>query len=385
MTERDSDIEFDFFDEPETQETTQRRRLGRDRGPRGPRGPDRPPRRPIRAPTGLTPLVRLVLLIAFAIFVVVLLVFWVQSCRGASKHNEYADYMNDVRAIAGGSAGVGRQLNDALTTPGIKLADLQTRLGGLAQQESQYADQAKRVDPPGPLRNEHQHLIEVLQLRSSGISRLADAFHQTRRSTNASNGARLLANQTQLLAASDVNWDFYFRAPAIRELRRQGVTGVAVPDSTVLSNPELASVRSLIPVFQRVHGATTTGPRSGVHGVGLVGVRVSPAGQQLSTSSETKIVASTDLAFVVAVKNTGEGQEVKVPVTLTIQKTPAPIVKRGKIDVIDVGATKEITFRITQQPPFGTPTRVKVEAGPVPSERTVSNNSAEYPVVFSLG
>lgn len=379
MTERDSDIEFDFFDEPETQETTQRRRGSRDRGPRGPRRP------PLRAPTGLTPLVRLVLLVAFAIFVVVLLVFWVQSCRGASKHNEYADYMNDVRAIASGSAGVGKQLNDALTTPGIKLADLETKLNGLAQQESQYADQAKRVDPPGPLRSEHQHLVEVLQLRASGIFRLADAFHQTRRSTNASNAARLLANQTQLLAASDVNWDFYFRNPAIKELRRQGVTGVAVPDSNVLSDPELASVRSLIPVFQRVHGGTTTGPRSGVHGVGLVGVRVSPAGQQLSTSSETKIVASLDLAFVVSVKNTGEGQEVKVPVTLTIQKTPAPIVKRGKIDVIDVGATKEITFRITQQPPFGTPTRVKVEAGPVPSERTKTNNSAEYPVVFSLG
>ena len=381
MTERDSDIEFDFFDEPETQETTQRRRRTRD-GTGGPRGPRRPT---LRTPTGLTPLVRLVLLIAFAIFVVVLLVFWVQSCRGASKHNEYADYMNDVRAIASGSAGVGNQLNDALTTPGIKLADLETRLNGLAQQESQYADQAKRVDPPGPLRNEHQHLVEVLQLRASGVSRLADAFRQTARSTNAANAARLLAAQTQLLAASDVNWDFYFRAPAVSELRRQGVTGVAVPDSNVLSNPELASVRSLIPVFQRVHGGTTTGPRTGVHGVGLVSVRATPGDQQLSESSETKIVASTDLAFVVAVKNTGEGQEVKVPVTLTIQKTPAPIVKRGKIDVIDVGATKEITFRISEQPPFGTPTRVKVEAGPVPSERTTTNNSAEYPVVFSLG
>src|SRR5919202_1984651 len=242
--------------QPETQETAQRRRRTRDRAPRGPGGPRRPP---LRAPTGLTPLVRLVLLIAFAIFVVVLLVFWVQSCRGASKHNEYSGYMNDVRTIASGSAGVGNQLNDALTTPGIKLADLETRLNGLAQQESQYADQAKRVDPPGPLRNEHQHLVEVLQLRASGIFRLADAFHQTRRATNASNAARLLANQTQLLAASAVNWAFYFRNPAIKELRRQGVTGVAVPDSNVLSNPELASVRSLIPVFQRVHGGAATG------------------------------------------------------------------------------------------------------------------------------
>src|SRR5213596_1811932 len=120
MTERDSDIEFDFFDEPETQESTQRRRAPRDgggsRGPRGPRGP----RRQLRTPAEATRLLRLVGLVAFAIFLVVILVFVVKSCRGSSKHNEYASYMTKVQAIGSGSAGVGRQLNDALTTPGIK-------------------------------------------------------------------------------------------------------------------------------------------------------------------------------------------------------------------------------------------------------------------------
>ena len=50
LTERDTDIEFDFFDEPATAEETQRRRLPRlDRsGGRG--GGERPP---FRTPTGL--------------------------------------------------------------------------------------------------------------------------------------------------------------------------------------------------------------------------------------------------------------------------------------------------------------------------------------------
>src|SRR5205085_3116950 len=384
MTERDSDIEFDFFDEPETQEATQRRRAPRDGGgPRGPRGP-RPPRRPVRPTAEATHLLRLAGLVAFAIFLVVVLVLVVKSCRSSSKHNAYASYMDTVRSIASGSAGVGRQLNDALTTPGIKETDLETKLNGLAQQESQYADKAQQINPPGPLRVEHQHLVEALQLRASGISRLADAFRQTAKSKNSTEAGALLSEQMQLLAASDVNWGFYFRNPALRELQHQNITGVSVPDSKVLTNTDLASTRSMIPVWQRVHGAATpTSNPTGVHGVGLVSTKVLPGGEQLSPTSETTITASPNLAFEVAVKDTGEAQEVKVPVTLTIEKKvgsrSAPIVKRGTISLIDVGATATFTFHITEQPPFSTPTKIKVQAGPVPAEKTFTNNHATYP------
>jgi hypothetical protein len=391
MTERDSDIEFDFFDEPETQEATQRRRAPRDGGgPRGPRGP-RPPRRPIRPTAEATRLLRLAGLVAFAIFLVVVLVLVVKSCRSSSKNSEYANYMSSVRTIASGSAGVGRQLNDVLTTPGIKEADIETKLSGLAQQENQYAERAQRINPPGPLRVEHQHLIEALQLRTSGLSRLATAFRQTAKSKNASQAGGLLSKQALLLVASDVNWDVYFRNPTLSALQQQGVTGVSVPDSKIFSNTDLASTRSLIPVWQRVHGAATSSSStpSGVHGVGLVSTKVLPGGQELSETSETTITASTNLAFEVAVKDTGQAQEVKVPVTLTIEKKvggrSSPIIKRGNISLIDVGATQTITFHITEQPPFSTPTKIKVVAGPVPSEKTFSNNTATYPVIFSFG
>src|ERR687884_2295834 len=109
MSERDADIEFDFFDEPETREATateRPRRAG--------------PRRPVRPPTGLTPLLRLVGVISFAILIVVLLVFWAKSCSAQSKHDKYAHYMNKVGEIARRSQQLGRQLNDVLTTPDLK-------------------------------------------------------------------------------------------------------------------------------------------------------------------------------------------------------------------------------------------------------------------------
>ena len=53
--------------------------------------------------------------------------------------------------------------------------------------------------------------------------------------------------------------------------------------------------------------------------------------------------------------------------------------------MIDPGTSKTVTFRITEQPPFGTPTQIKVEVQAVPGEKTITNNSAAYPVIFSLG
>jgi hypothetical protein len=381
MTERDTDIDFDFFDEPATQETTQRRRAVR-----GPRRPGPPPRRP-HPPTGVTPLLRLVGLIAFAIFIVVLLVLLVQSCRGASKQKSYRNYMQDVSQIAQGSASVGRDMSDTLTTPGARPAQLAQGLERLAQRQSQYAAQAQQLHTPGPLRVEHQHLIEVLQLRSSGLSRLADAFRQTASSKDVASAGALLADQAQLLAASDVNYDFYFREPSIRELRRQGITGVAVPESKIVANRDFTTARAMTLIFQRSHGAQTGGTPTGLHGTGLVSTKVLPGGIILSTSQNDPIPTSTDLGFEVAVKDTGDSQEVRIPVTLTIGR-PAnqggPIVRKARIDVIDPGETKTVRFGDLPQVPFGVRTTVKVDVKPVRGETRISNNSASYPVIFSL-
>jgi hypothetical protein len=159
VSTRDDDIEFDFFDE--TQEApagdrTARRSSGEDGdGPRGPRRPS------FRAPTGFTPLLRLIGLVAFAILVVVLLVFWVQSCQSDKKRDAYRDYLASVARISQTSDGVGRDLGELLTTPGLKQADLDDRLTGLVQNEQLDLDRARRLDPPGPLRPAHERMLQA--------------------------------------------------------------------------------------------------------------------------------------------------------------------------------------------------------------------------------
>jgi len=284
-----------------------------------------------------------------------------------------------------GSIRIGKTLSELLTTPGLKQAELETKLGGLIQQQQQQVQRAQGLDVPGLLRPAHDHAVESLQLRVAGLQGLLDAFKATKDSKDSGAAGEQLSAQARRLEASDVVWQDLFQRPAESTLADEDLSDVTVPQSVFVPTVELYSSRSLASIWQRIHGASTGGTASGLHGTGLAFTKVLPEGTQLSPSVETTITSSTDLGFEVGVTNTGENQEVSITVTLTIPKQPSPIVKKATIDLIDVGETKSVTFKDFPDPPFGEKTSVQVSVKPVQGEKNTANNSAEYPVIFSLG
>jgi hypothetical protein len=383
----DDNLDFDFFDDDATREAP-----GASRG----EAPPRPvgggsggggPRRPhFQAPHGVTPILRLIGFVAFAILIVVLLVLWAQGCSGDKKRNDYSSAMTELGRVGTNSATIGSSLAELLTTPGLKQAELETSLQGLIDRQQQDVDAAASVDVPGPLRPSTDHAVEALGLRVSGMQGLLKTFQDTKNadSKNATTAGEKLAEQARLLDASDVVWQVLFRVPAQATMQDEGVGDITAPASVFVENVELYSARSMTAIWLRVHGASTGGTPSGVHGTGLEQVVVQPAGTTLAPDTETTIKASTDLAFDVSVKNTGDNQEVRIEVTLTIPRPTTPIVKKQTIDILDIGETKTVTFKDFPDPPFGEKTSVQVSVKPVAGEARTDNNSAEYPVIFSL-
>jgi hypothetical protein len=293
--------------------------------------------------------------------------------------------MESMATLANSSEAISSDLQKQLTTPGIKQADLIEALEGLTDRQEQVVRNAENIDPPGPLREAHRGAVEALQFRVSGLNGLVSAFRRTSNDRDATRAGTLLAEQAERLVASDVIWEDLFLVPAQQELRRQDIRGVNVPDSNALpDDSDLASQRSMIALAQRLQGAAAGGTPTGLHGTGIVSTVVLPSGDQLSTSSENVVEATQDLAFRVTIQNTGDSQEVGIKITLTIQKTPEPIVKTATIDLINPNEQKSVTFEDLGQPPFGPTTPVKVDVSPVPGESRTTNNSSEYPVVFSL-
>jgi hypothetical protein len=383
MDPRDDDIEFDFFEEEpattEAQSSQSRVRLPRRGGGRGPkpRGPQGPAR-------GLTPLLRLLALVAIIVAALVFFGLLIQSCASTSKKDAYKSYMAKVAAIAHSSESDGASVASAMATSGTKVSDLETSLVGIADQERQTLAAAEKLNPPGTLRPEQENLVEALQLRINGVQGLADTFRATATS-KATSDAALLSAQAERLLASDVMWDDLFRVPATNEMKTQGVIGVVAPESHFVTNHDLVTERSMGLVLQRLRGASTGGTPTGIHGTNIVDTKVMPGGHTLSPSSENTVTATTDLAFVVTIQDSGDSQEVGIKVTLTIQKPGGAIVKTNTLDLINPGQTKSVTFRNLGQVPFAQKTTVLVDVAPVPSEHNTSNNKASYPVIFSLG
>ncbi len=389
----DDDIEFDFFDEPETAEASQRSRR-RPRERQGGSGPPRGPRTPMRAPTGLVPLARLVGAIAIGILIVVFLVHWTGGCQGKSTHDEYASYASDVRQLATSSSKVGAEFAAKFVQTDLKESDLETSLQQYAQQEQQAFDQAQQIRPPGPLRAIHQRLIDALELRAKGLVGLGDALAQGSSSKQtADQVATALTAQGSLLAASDVVWDQLYRDPATQVLKTRGVTGVVIPDSHFVTNSELVTARSFGILVDRLAstGSSTTGttttPVTGKHGNQLISVVAMPKGTRLSTSTATTITVSADLAFVVTIQDSGDFPEYNVPVTLTITHAGGKdIVRTEKILVVQPGQNATATFTKFDLPNavFNASPQIHVVVHKVPGEQVLTNNEATYSVFFTL-
>jgi hypothetical protein len=383
MSTRDDDIlDFDFFDEAdapswEEPEGLEPQAPGTERGRRGRGSGFRPPR-------NLTPLLRLVGLIALAILVVVLLVVWVEGCAADAKLDRNRTYLADIGSIGNASAKLGQQLSTTLTTPGLKQEDLDAKLGGYAQTAENQMQQAEDLDAPGPMVIPNSGAVEALRYRVNGIRGLQAAFKDTADETDATVAGEQILAQTRRLLASDIIWSDSFQEPAEVVLQDEGIEGLDVPSSEFITTDDLVSQSSLAAIWQRIQGASTGGTPTGLHGSGIAYVKALPSGQLLSTTTETTIKVTDELKFEVGVEDTGESQEVRIKVTLTIPKQPDSIVKTASIPIIDAGETKAVVFTVGALVPFGEQTTVKVDVDPVPGETNTTNNTAEYPVIFTL-
>ncbi len=382
MNTFDDDTGLDFFEEPQTLESPRRRRRRA--------APERTgPRRPAGPPPGAVALGRLAGLVLLGILVVVGLVFWIGSCQGQSKHDEYAGYLARIQPLAQDSAKVGTEFANELSAANLTLATFEAKLANWSRQENLDLAAAQRIQPPGPLQTEHQQVVDVFQLRALGLAGLAQTLAQSQGKA-ATPVASALAGQAELLSASDVVWSELFKLPATQTLQGEGVRGVIVPASQFVTNPDVVSQRSFTIVFQRLSTPTTGGGApSGLHGSALTGTVALAGGvtTTLSTSTPATVAVSAGLVIRVTFENSGNFPEVQIPVTLDVIVSGKKVYSKTQIvSQILAHQQQSVDFTKLQVPPaaFGHSAQITVNIAKVPGEVRLDNNSATYPVFFRL-
>ena len=386
MSEHDDDIDFDFFGDS-TPEPPKKRLVRRPGGPRPGGGPP-PPKRPTGPPHTTTPVVRLVSLIAFAIAIILILIFAVRSCESSSESAAYKSYMDEVATIASDSQTVGRNLSKLLDRQDLTETLVRTNLKGMISQQAIDIQKASKLTPPGPLRQQHEQMVEALQLRRSALSGLLTVFKKTaskRGNTETTKAGVALSEQMLRGVASDVLWEDMFVAAARNVLKREGIAGVSPPASVFVADTARATYNSMGVVWQSFHGVQNSTKTSGtVHGTNIAYVKVMPAGDTLTEGVNKIIKMDENLSFVVGVKNGGDYLEENIKVTLLINQKPA-ILRTLTIGKIYNGALKKVVFRGPF--PLTDPINkipVTVDVAPVTGETNTANNTANFEVRFTL-
>ena len=229
-------------------------------------------------------------------------------------------------------------------------------------------------------------LLQTLSYRVNGLDCMISAMPQAYHAKPALAGGKLLVPCTQRMLASDIIYTDSYSTPATATLHKDGID-VQVPTSVFLdeSDAEVLTPAGMAAVLQRWKPSSAA---HGLHGLSLNTVVAKQGDGTLVTlqAGTVNTVKVHGMSFLITATNGGDFTETNVVVKLTIGTGANKVTKTATIPQIKKGQQKTVTisgFESTTLQ-FDKAVPLKVLVTPVPGERTASNNSQTYQVIFSL-
>jgi hypothetical protein len=364
----------DFFDDDEAS-----------RAPANAGGPPSAPssrRRPDRRRTRIQRLI----ILALVLFIVVFgLAWWARSCQHSRKVGTYQGYFDGVAAAISDSDALGKQVSSIMFNPAkLSHKEFVDKLGQLSAKQDEIAVRASRLEPPGTLTDEQTVFATGMKVRTSGFEKLRTAMLGALASKKVS--AATIAALDGYFSGPDAYYMELVYPQARTTMADDGVTGVAVPESTYYLTWKALDPARVTTALDSVGKSTKL---TGIHGLGLLGVtaKSSKGDVKLVKGKDNDVAASSDLSFVLQVQNQGNATENDVQVSVTLTLPGGDTIKQeASIATIAAGKTVDVTvtdFAIPEEA-LSKVLTLKATAGPVPSERDESNNSAQYKLVLQL-
>ena len=329
---------------------------------------------------------RLGMLAAGIVVVVLVLLLLTKACGGSSATSKNQAYFNEVKTVLGKSDAAGAQLHDLLNSQQpVKLKQVQSRLTKMRGEAQSAVTAATSLKPTKQVESLQPWLLQTLSYRVNGLDCMISAMPQAYHAKPALAGGKLLVPCTQRMLASDIIYTDSYSTPATAALHQDGID-VQVPTSVFLdeSDAEVLTPAGMAAVLQRWKPSSA----HGLHGLSLNTVVAKQGDGKLVTlqAGTVNAVKVHGMSFLITASNGGDFTEYNIPVKLTIGTGANQVTKTATIPQITKGQKKTVTiggFESTTLP-FDKAVPLKVLVTPVPGERTASNNSQTYQVIFSL-
>ncbi len=329
-------------------------------------------------------MIRLVLFVAALILLIVIIVVASRGCSSGGDASDYNRYMLAVADILERSDEVGADLNQLLTDPGdTNRAQVQSRLDSFIGTCEQLEVEAQKLETPEDLLNVQQMFLVVMNFRQRGVSELKPAIMGALEVQDTEVPARQIQNALYFLTSSDFLYAEVFVRKTTTILGEQEISGVLVPTSQFLSDPNLASKTEALAILARLK---STGVLQAVHGVALKKVVATPDDKEITSGGTFNLTMSNELTFVVTVENQGNMDETFVPVVISLRSSESaePVEASMKIPSIKAGTEIEVTIEGLTPAEYGEVALLRVQVGPVQQEKNSNNNWIEANVIFKL-
>ena len=319
--------------------------------------------------------------------ILVILVGWllVRVFSGSSGPSATDKYFEQERQIAAASEQGGKALHRLLYSPNLTTHKLVSQLGAQVKAAENLETQARQIKPTRQLVDVQPYLLQTLQYRTTGLSCLQENATAAVKAHPALAGGASMAGCMQRLLSSDVIYVDSYSNSASQALKDAGITH-QVPTSRFLrpGDTSLVTPRGFAVIIKQLHPGSVT---TGIHGTGIG--KVTANGTTLTAPGPITVNYKQALSFTIVVENTGNSEEVGVPVSVSLKfLNAAPVKKRTTVASIPAGGSVKVTLKdvlsSTNNPRFTGEYHVHAMVGPVAGEKNLSNNSLNTAITLKL-
>jgi hypothetical protein len=310
----------------------------------------------------------------------------VRSCQQSARESVYRTYFSQIQGVINDSVdNVGKPTQALLANPTrLSRSELQSALSKLVATQTEITTRAQRIKPPGKLAQLHQIFVDGMRIRLRGVEQVREGLLAATTGKHLKATARQLAALSGYFTGPDVYYNELYRTQAQKVMNGDGVNNVAVPTATYFSGHDLFSPSAITAALNRVSSSVKL---TGIHGVGLAGVDLKSNNQTVTLISgkDNKFQATVGILVQVTIQNQGDVTETNVPVKVTWtppgggtpQNLTASIgnLAAGAKQTVDVQGLNIPADAITKT------SQLRVQAGPVPSEKYLKNNVASYALI----
>ncbi|HEY5332305.1 MAG TPA: CARDB domain-containing protein [Solirubrobacterales bacterium] len=321
-------------------------------------------------------MLRRLLALGAALVILIVVVLGVKGCLDARARSALSDYSRSVSQIVTETSQTSKSFFGKLEDPGnLSVTEFVGQVNADRSAMDNYAARIDALGAPGEMSSAQKSLELAYELRSSAMDAIAAKMPTALGEAGAPKATASIAKQMQKLLAADVIYETVTRPEINGTLASNGIEGDDVPKSTFLPGGtkwlDEGEVKSALGGVSGSSGGTAS---PGVHGLGLVGVRIGE--NELVEEVANSVVVEGTPEVEVEVQNQGESTENGVVVVVTANGTETT----QEIATLEPGASETAVVPLTPTPKGET--TLEVEAEPVPGEEFSTNNEATYTVNF---